>query len=485
MEKIKQIVKIIFIVALPLIFLSCLSYWSNDPANPVVICDAEQNQTGPEVVKTADGNYIIFWVDERRGTVSGFSWNYRDIYGQKLNTSGKSLWTEDGIPIVEGYGEDVTFERLTDIEMVPDGNGGVFFSWTDASGGGTQGNNVRINRTDSSGNKLWEEEVLLQDGDSGANNSLCSDGSGGVFSSWVYAGFRLWYNRLKSARLESSGTILTSYGSITAKGTPEDGEGPAMGSSKIINSGEGEAIIGWSDSRDGPYYGWQSLRVQKLGAGKTWTSEGVRVSLPNNVIEQIIGDFDIVSDGSGGVICFWSDPRSGDNDIFAQRVDSSGDIVWTEGGAALCDADGDQSYPQAVSDGSGGAVVVWWDRRDDSQIYAQRIDSDGNCAWTENGVEVGSSGGKSPRIVKTQEGNYIIFWLADAIMAQKIDPDGTKQWQEEGALVYQEGVEDDYKVMYDANGVIVVWSRGGNIYAQKLFENGTLSPTASTNECLN
>ena len=479
MKKIEKAFKRIFIVVFPLIFLSCLSYWSHDPANPVVICDAEQNQTGPEVVKTADGNYIIFWVDERRGTVSGFSWNYRDIYGQKLNPLGKSLWTEDGIPIVEGYGEDVTFERQTDVEMIPDGNGGVFFSWTDASGGSIQGDNVRIHRIDSNGNKLWEGGVLLQDGDSGANDSLCSDGAGGVFSSWGYAGFRLWYPRIKSSRLESSGNILTSYGSISANGTPEDGEGPATGSSKLINSAAGEAIIGWSDSRDGPYYGWRSLRVQKLGEGKIWRTEGVRVSLPNNVIEHIAGDFDIVSDGSGGVICFWNDSRNENNDIFAQRVDSSGDTLWTEGGVAVCAAEGDQSYPQAVSDGSGGAVVVWWDRRGDSQIYAQHIDSDGNCTLTENGVEVGSSGGNSPRIVKTPGGNYIIFWLADAIMAQKIEPDGAKKWQEGGALVYQEGVENDYKVIYDTNGAIVVWSRGGNIYAQKLFENGTLTPTSS------
>lgn len=477
MEKIKKILKKVFFIAFPLMLLSCLSYWSSDPSNPVVICDVEQSQTKPEIVKTTDGNYIILWVDERRGVVPSFSWNYKDIYGQKLNSSGKSLWTENGIPVIEGYGEEVTFECQTDIKAVFDGSGGVFLSWTDASGGGIQGNKVRMNRIDGNGSKLWGDgEVLLQDGDSGGNESLCSDGAGGVFSSWVYAGFRLWYNRLKAARLDSSGDTITYYGSISANGTPEDGEGPPATSSKLINIGEGEAIIGWSDNRDGPYYGWRSLKVQKLGTGKIWTSEGIRVSLPNNVIEQIAGDFDIVSDGSGGVICFWNDSRNGNNDIFAQRVDSSGDIVWTEGGVAVCNADGDQSYPQAVSDENGGAVVVWWDRRSDSQIYAQNIDSDGNCTWTENGVEVGSSGGKSPRIVRTPEGNYIIFWLADKVMAQKIDYDGVSQWEDGGVLVYPGGVNNDYKVIYDINGVIVVWSSNGNIYAHKLFENGTLSP---------
>ena len=61
-------------------------------------------------------------------------------------------------------------------------------------------------------------------------------------------------------------------------------------------------------------------------------------------------------------------------------------------------------------------------------------------------------------------------------MAQKIDYDGVSQWEDEGVLVYPGGVNNDYKVIYDINGVIVVWSSNGNIYAHKLFENGTLSP---------
>jgi len=129
----------------------------------VVICDAPENQTGPRIVKLSDGNFIILWVDERRGYVPGFSWKYKDIYGQKLNSAGEIQWAENGISIVEGY-VGVTYELQTDVRAVSDGEGGVIFSWTDAAGGGIQNNNVRINRLDGSGNKLWGEGgILLQD----------------------------------------------------------------------------------------------------------------------------------------------------------------------------------------------------------------------------------------------------------------------------------------------------------------------------------
>lgn len=245
--------------------------WSTDPSSPVVICDASENQTGAKIVKLSDGNFIILWVDERRGDVPGFSWKYKDIYGQKLNPDGEIQWTENGISIVEGSGEGVTYELQTDVRAVSDEAGGIIFSWTDASGGGIQNNNVRINKLDGSGSKLWGGGgILLQDGDSGSNVDLCVDGEGGVFAVWEYGGYRLWYPRGKASHIGNDGSVLTNYGSISSQGG-DDGEGSAIANPMVIYSGTGEAIIGWEDSRDGPYYGWRSLRVQKFSSPDTGT----------------------------------------------------------------------------------------------------------------------------------------------------------------------------------------------------------------------
>ena len=56
---------------------------------------------------------------------------------------------------------------------------------------------------------------------------------------------------------------------------------------------------------------------------------------------------------------------------------------------AVCTAPGDQSDPQVVSDGGGGAVVVWVDRRGaDADVYASHLLVSGvrDPAWPVDGL---------------------------------------------------------------------------------------------------
>src|SRR6185436_16504359 len=77
----------------------------------------------------------------------------------------------------------------------------------------------------------------------------------------------------------------------------------------------------------------------------------------------------------------WYDSRSGNYDIYAQHALASGvvDGAWPADGRAVCIAVGDQVVPSIVSDGAGGMIVTWYDRRGgvDYDIYTQRIASSG------------------------------------------------------------------------------------------------------------
>src|SRR5580765_6552018 len=85
-----------------------------------------------------------------------------------------------------------------------------------------------------------------------------------------------------------------------------------------------------------------------------------------------------VSDGAGGIIVAWADPRFGSNDIFAQRLSATGVPLWTANGVAVCNAAQDQSQVSIAADGSGGAILAWYDNRSfGGDIYAQRITSAG------------------------------------------------------------------------------------------------------------
>src|SRR3989338_7023618 len=58
---------------------------------------------------------------------------------------------------------------------------------------------------------------------------------------------------------------------------------------------------------------------------------------------------------------------------------------------AICTASGQQSSLQIVSDGAGGAIIAWEDARNvHFDIYAQRVDAHGNVLWKKDGVSIRS-----------------------------------------------------------------------------------------------
>jgi beta propeller repeat protein len=78
----------------------------------------------------------------------------------------------------------------------------------------------------------------------------------------------------------------------------------------------------------------------------------------------------ITTDGAGGAIIVWSDWRSGEGDVYAQRINAAGQVLWDADGKAVCTATGNQSFPTIYSDAAGGAFIVWQDNRGANQdIY--------------------------------------------------------------------------------------------------------------------
>jgi hypothetical protein len=112
----------------------------------------------------------------------------------------------------------------------------------------------------------------------------------------------------------------------------------------------------------------------------------------------------VASDGTGGAIVAWMDFRGANSDIYVQRISASGAVLWTANGVAVCTEIGNQSDPQVVGDGAGGAVVTWADLRSGtSDIYAQRLNQYGVPQWTANGFAVCVATGNQtePRLVHT------------------------------------------------------------------------------------
>jgi hypothetical protein len=130
----------------------------------------------------------------------------------------------------------------------------------------------------------------------------------------------------------------------------------------------------------------------------------------------------MVSDLAGGALIFWQDARNGSNyDIYGQHIDAEGRVFssaasnWVADGISIAGATGNQYVPAAVSDGAGGAILVWQDGRQGAgnyDVYAQRVDGDGNRLWAPAGVPVcvATNNQISPVIVADGAGGAFIAW---------------------------------------------------------------------------
>ena len=91
-----------------------------------------------------------------------------------------------------------------------------------------------------------------------------------------------------------------------------------------------------------------------------WTANGV------NICNQAAAQRGprLVSDGSGGAFITWFDNRSGNYDIYTQRI--GGSRCCTIGQPTVLQpvqSGTDQLKPDICSDGAGGVIITWYDYR--------------------------------------------------------------------------------------------------------------------------
>ena len=102
----------------------------------------------------------------------------------------------------------------------------------------------------------------------------------------------------------------------------------------------------------------------------------------------------VAVDGSGNAFVVWYDHRNGDSDIYAQRLDATGNRLWATDLRVNSDiGTASQHSPAVAVDRDGNAIVVWEDQRNgNDEIYAQRLDATGNRLWPTD-LQVNSDSG--------------------------------------------------------------------------------------------
>lgn len=375
-----------------------------------------------------DGNVVYTWSDTRLGD--------RDVYAQKVSPDGVKLWGDDGKLIIAKPG------RQEDPSLIPTGFGDYIFIWNDFRNDAALGD-LYAQKIDANGNPVWDPDgVLLSTGD---------------FDS------------------------------------------PAV--LRIVSDGSGGAIVIWDDLRNGDTGDIYAIRVLSDGSiPSEWVPNGTPVRVADAGQTEITVD----TDGAGGAIVAWMDNQATQTtkrDIYAQRVTINGTLAWVAAGVPVCQADNDQESPKLCPDGSGGAYIVWEDKRSDlsGDLYFQRITNDGSPVFPEaNGKPLIAYERKQidPRIVADGSGQAIIIWLdtrndpqgvSKDIYTQKVNSAGDLLWGATGYAVCAETSNQDMaRINADGSGgAVVAWmdERNGNetpknnIFAQKINASGTAAWT--------
>ena len=247
------------------------------------------------------------------------------------------------------------------------------------------------------------------------------------------------------------------------------------------------AIVVWNDRRNGSSW---DIYVQALNFdGKVlWQNDGAPVC--TNAADQSTQA--ILSDGEGGAIIVWEDERRSTEfqDLYIQRITSTGIILWEENGIPVYPSESLQSNPVLIADDHGGFYVVWWDvvGIENWHIMAFRLSMEGKPLWDEPLLITPKDGMQGePRVVVDGKGGLIVVWqiyenfINDQLYAQRISPDGKKLWQETGVPVCTaDGIQKNAAVVYDGEGgFIAVWRDErdiyGDLYAQRIQADGTLA----------
>jgi hypothetical protein len=425
-----------------------------------VVCAAGDNQEWPAMIPDGEGGAFITWMDYRSATI--------DIYANRIDRFGDALWAPNGVPICTASG-DQYYPRI-----ISDYAGGAIITWHD--GRGTYWD-IYAQRIDPDGNVLWTADgagVCTETWDS-YYPELAPDLAGGAIIAWIDN--RMGNFDIFAQRINANGSKLWfGYGNCMCAASGNQIE------ISIIPNAVGSAILVWEDNRSGNTDVYANRTY--ADGNVAWGANGTAVCTATGGQNEPV----LVSDGAGGAIFSWSDYRNGNADIYAQRFTSAGSAAWTNDGVPLCAASNTQTDPRIATDG-GGAIIAWWDYRSGSNydIYAQRVDPDGNALWSADGIAVCTAANNQSYVELGAygAGGTVAAWYdyrggsSGDIYAQRLDEMGNALWAADGiAVCCASGDQEQPRVVCDGSGnALVAWYDGRisgneNIYAQRLDPKG-------------
>ncbi len=400
------------------------------------------------------------------------------------------IWYDarDGMELINVYGQRVSAEgdtlwqsqgvQLTDVVSYTwvsylvacaDNNDGAFFAWEDPRNGDFD---VYVQHVDGNGSPVWDDNGIRLSMTTNDDfvMDVVADDRGGCIVSWTTPGATEY---VSAQRISAAGVKLWNAAGVAVSTGTDIGYNAQMAS-----DGYGGIVACWLDGRYHPT--WNDFkdiyaqRIDSLG-NMCWADTGVALlklgSAPWYAFPEL------VSNGAGRFFVAWYDWRSTDFDIYAQCLSLAGEVLWTANGAVVCSRQFEQTNPRIVADNVNGLFCAWRDNY--TSIYAQRLDANGNGLWQSGGVVVASGANEviPSNAVGTSNGLYgVVYGESDytdvLVKAQALDNAGNLKWSAGGEPI-STVISPKYEISAIADtcgGVIAVWEDDRNgSYAYDIY----------------
>lgn len=449
-----------------------LSQWNDNPSlNVNLIIDAV-NPTNINAYENPNGGAFIFWEDNKgKGN---------NVYFQFIDNNGKVGFRADGKRISNLKGEQTN-------PLAAVGSSGAIAIWkTDISAGKQS---LSAQKVETNGFLYWGEnglEVFSGENDI-INYNIAVDKDGLAFVGFIEKGL----NSPSIFSIKVQRLSLTGYTEFPSDGIEITNSYNAKSQVSIVPDNNGGFSVFWLE--------FVNRRNVLLGAG--FNSSGKIVWGPTEVSRYInnVMSFKILPLHKQATYLVWQNldkPRS----ISHQIINEKGFPVWESGGKILTKLKGDNTNPQAIYSTDSSIIVSWTnDFNKDKNIFVQKFRVNGKPLWDENGEAlmkiVGDQFGQT--IVSDGKGGAITAWLdrrdskmQPNIYGQKLGKRGELLWDKSGTLLaaYKNSEKSYLNLLSDQNGGAIAIFKdkresvtsifGQRIYASKAYTSLIMDFTA-------
>jgi PKD repeat protein len=258
---------------------------------------------------------------------------------------------------------------------------------------------------------------------------------------------------------------------VVANATNEQGR-PGIG----VQS-NGSFLIVWADYRGG---GMGASDIYARRYDRQGNPRGGEIAVSTAYKAQNTPSIGVYADDS--FLIAWEDQRGDDQDIYAARLDSQGNRLGAE--FSVCTAEMYQSDPAVAVSPTGRTIIAWSDgRMSGSQIYARIYESDGTGVGGEFPVSSGTGRQWGVKVAANSQGQFLVAYenytsmQNSTVAIQRLDHNGNKLGLE-FVMAPQTKADGFPSIAVDSKDrFVVAWQRSPDqlsmdIYAHTFEANG-------------